>query len=107
MPPRKNSRYTSSEIRWDTSNVMFLTEPSLVSWDETLEGVKEHTVSEGERLWDLAFRYFTGIENAEHLWWVIGAFQPIPLVDPTRPLEVGSTIYVPPVSWVRERVLNQ
>ena len=104
MPPRSQSRYLTSTIRFD-GGVKYLTEPSLFAWDESLSGTREHTVSAGERLWDLAYRYFQPIPNAEHLWWVIAAFQPTPITDPTRDLTPGSTLYIPAVSTVQERIL--
>jgi hypothetical protein len=106
MPPHSRSRYLASFGLRDSNDKIFLTERKPFRFDATLKGTRRHIVAQGERLWHLAYRYFKPYPNAEHLWWVIAEFQPIPIRDLTLDLEVGSIIYIPSVRVLQERIVG-
>jgi hypothetical protein len=68
---------------------------------------REHLVKEGESLFNLAARYFDGIDNPAELWWIIADFQPDPILDPTIKLELGRTLIIPSVRTVEEVIFNE
>lgn len=106
MPPHENSRYLASYGRRDSSGKLFLTQRKPFRFDKSLKGTKTHVVAEGDTLWNLAYRYFKPVKNAEHLWWVIAEFQPTPIRDLTLDLDVGRVLYIPTLRVVQERILG-
>ena len=107
MPPRKNSRYLTSIARRDSDSKLFLTEPIPFRWDPKLAGTRTHIVGEKDTLHVIAYRYFSPMPNAEHLWWIIAGFQPVPIMDATLDLAVGRTLYIPSQRVVEERILGR
>lgn len=108
MPPRVNSRYTftlavSEEEDVDT---LFLTEREPFGFRVLNDNVT-HQIAEGETLWTLAARFYSGVNRPASLWWVIADFQPDPIIDPTIKLEIGATIVIPSLRTVVEDVLSE
>jgi len=106
MPPHARSRYLASFGLKDSSNNVFLTERSSFRYDASLSGTRRHVVAQGDTLWGLAYRFFRPFPNAEHLWWVIAEFQPVPIRDLTLDLDVGRTLYIPSLRVLQERILG-
>jgi hypothetical protein len=110
MPPHIQSRYLSVFGVRDNSGNFFMTERKRFFFDDSLPGTILHKAETTDKLWNLAYRYWggeNGIENAEHLWWVIAEFQPIPISDPTIDLESDRLLYIPSLQVVREKVLGR
>ena len=65
-----------------------------------------HVVAEGDTLFNLAGRYFRGIdsERACGLWWVIADFNGIH--DPTIALTPSTEIQIPSTRLVRMEIMN-
>jgi hypothetical protein len=89
----------------DPEGRLFLTDRSRYVYRE-LVGNRIHVVTEGDSLHHLAARYFTGIDGAANLFWVIADFQPVPIQDPTLQLEVGRVLVIPATRTVLEEILN-
>ena len=109
MPPIKNSRYQYSLGVTDTSGRTFLTEPPRITYEDSLDNVV-HVVQGGERLQDLAARYYADFGSdtfpAAGLWYVIAQFQPTPIIDPTLKLAEGTRLYIPSKRYVAQRVFD-
>lgn len=112
MPPRKFSRHTYTTGFKDVSGPSEVQDKIQLNDREpflfrNLSDNIEHTVLEGENIFNLASRYFDGIENAAQLWWVIADFQPDPLLDPTIALQPGQIVIIPSVRTVLEQVFSE
>lgn len=106
MPPRRFSRYTFANGFTDETDGSFMLEdPEPFTYRE-FSDTRIHTVSEGDTLFHLASRYFASFERPAGLWWIIADFQPDPIIDPTRKLAVGSTLYIPSERVVEEEIFN-
>lgn len=67
-----------------------------------------HVVTDGDTLWTLAGRYYSGFNRPSGLWWIIADFQPDGgYFDPTIPLETGTIIFVPSVRTVTDLILGE
>ena len=66
-----------------------------------------HRAREGDSLFTLAAKYFENFDRPAGLWWVIGDFQPSPIVDPTVRLRPGALIVIPSERVVREEVFSE
>ncbi len=106
MPPHSRSRYLASYGLKDASSRLYLTARTPFRYDASLRGTRTHVAAQGEHLWNIAYRYFQPFPNAEHLWWVIAEFQPVPIRDLTLDLDVGRIIYVPSLRVLQERILG-
>jgi hypothetical protein len=106
MPPHSRSRYLASYGRRDSADKIFLTSRKPFRFDKRLKDTKRHIVAQGDTLWNIAFRYYKPFPHAEHLWWVLAEFQPVPIRDLTLDLEIGRSIYVPSLRVVQERALG-
>lgn len=106
MPPHSRSRYLASFGIKDSSERLFLTERTPFRFDSRLRGTRRHVVAQGDTLWNLAYRYFKPFPNAEHLWWLLAEFQPVPIRDLTLDLEVGRVLYIPSLRVLQERVIG-
>jgi nucleoid-associated protein YgaU len=95
------SRYKHSDVIRRDDNVLYLDTPPRVEYvggyDEVL-----HRVVLGDTLWNLALRYYSSIEGAASLWWIIADFQPEPINDPTVALVPGSWLVIPSIGTVQE-----
>lgn len=112
MPPRRYSRhsFTTSVLMDDGSQ--FLSDREKFTFRE-IDDNRFHVVKEGDTLHNLASRFYAPLSGANgvdfspsQLWWVIADFQPTPIHDPTIKLSVGSTIVVPSLRTVREKIFN-
>jgi len=112
MPPRKFSRHTFTtgfkdvDGPLDASDKIQLTDREPFVFKNLPDNI-EHTVLEGENLFNLASRYFDGVERAAQLWWVIADFQPDPIIDPTITIKPGSILIIPSLRTVMESVFNE
>lgn len=106
MPPHAQSRYLASYGIKDANSRLFLTARKPFRYDATLRGTRVHIAGEREHLWHIAYQYFKPFPNAEHLWWVIAEFQPLPIRDLTLYLDKGRAIYVPSLRVLQERILG-
>jgi hypothetical protein len=91
----------------DEAGRSYLTEPERYVYRQLADNVA-HVVVEGDDLWSIAGKYYAGsIVGGETLYWVIGDFQPEPVIDPTVAFEVGSAVIVPSVRTVLEEILSE
>lgn len=93
--------------RKDENGKLYLTEVTPFGWDPKLSGTRTYTVKEGDTLHGIAYQHFKPLPNAEHLFWVIAGFQPIPIMDLTLDLEKGRTLYIPSTRVVEERIIGR
>lgn len=110
MPPGVNSRYGFTEARKDEVTGKLFLGPRIPFPYEPRSDNRAHTVKRGDTLWNLAARYFAPLGrlpeySAAMLYWIIQDFQPTPIHDPTIELVEGSTIVVPSIATVVDRVL--
>lgn len=108
MPPRANSRYYFCEGLDDDADEtnFFLTEREPFRFRMLADTIK-HVVKDGDTLFYLAHRYFHGFRRPAGLWWVIGDFQPIPILDPTLLLAAGLVLYIPSSRAITEEIFNE
>lgn len=106
MPPRRLSRYTFTTAYTDADGDRVLTDPELFGYHDYPDN-RLHTVVEGDTLWSLAGRFFTGFETPEELFWVIADFQPKPIHDPTLKLAPGTILVIPSVRTILEEVFSE
>lgn len=106
MPPHSRSRYLGTFGLKDTSDRVFLTQRKAFRYDAKLRGTRQHVVGDGDTLWNLAYRYFKPFPNAEHLWWVLAEFQPVPIRDLTLDLVAGRVLYIPSPRVLQERIIG-
>jgi hypothetical protein len=106
----RNSRYQHSTRYTDTAGRMFLTEPPLIPYVNSLDN-RVHVVQGGERLQDIAHKYFAEFGDdtfpAAALWYIVAQFQPTPIVDPTLRLQPGARLYIPSKQYVAQRVFDK
>lgn len=107
MPPRRLSRYTFSDGFTDPTDGSFMLEdPEPFSYVDRPD-TRVHEVRGGDRLDTLAELYFPSFDRPAGLWWIIADFQPDPIIDPTRELPIGSTIFVPSERVVLEEIFSE
>lgn len=107
MPPRRFSRFTFSEGFIDDGDGSFLlADPEPFPFAEFTD-TRIHIVSDGDSLFNLAGRYFSSFQRPSGLWWIIADFQPDPIIDPTRKLAVGLTLFVPSERVVTEEIFSE
>lgn len=108
MPPRKHSRHlytlaiTNSD---DPQQRLFLTDRERFFF-RVLPDNRQHTVIEGDTLFNLAGRYFAPMPRACGLWWVIADFQPEPIHDPTLKLQRDRLMIIPSLTTVLAEIFN-
>lgn len=105
MPPRIDSRYLSSYGVKDSDDRVYLTERKPFRYDPKLQGTRRHVATGQDTLWSLAYTYFKPRKDAEHLWWVIADFQPVPIKDATLDIAAGRVLYIPSNRILEERIL--
>ncbi len=106
MPPKQRSRYTFATAARAPGGELMLYGGEPFRYRE-LPDTRQHVVREGDTLFTLAGRYFTGIPRAAGLWWVIADFQPEPIHDPTLVLTPGRVMYIPSLRTVNEEVFSE
>lgn len=121
MPPRVMSRHTFTRQvsriadsafspAFRGREIVYLTDREKFRY-ETLSDNRSHVVREGDTLHNLAARFYAALSDpptfsAASLWWVIADFQPNPIHDPTIRLSTGSTIVIPSLRTLNDRVFN-
>lgn len=105
MPPSRLSRYRFSRYLRDENGVKYLSDREPFAYRSFADNIT-HSVVEGDTLFSLAARYFSGFDRPSGLWWVIADFQPDPIRDPTFPLEIGRELVIPSVRTVSEEVFS-
>lgn len=106
MPPRRLSRYTFTTASRNADGDLLLNGEEPFRYVDLPDNVR-HVVQDGDTLFALAGRYFSGITRAAGLWWVIADFQPDPIHDPTLRLAAGRVLFVPSVRTVNELVFSE
>lgn len=101
----RDSRYQYCLEMFDAAGVPYITEPEPFVFRVERDNVV-HTVVEGDTLWNLAHRYFAGHRRPKGLWWLIGQFQPTPIVDPTLALVPGTKLIIPSARLLRLAVFS-
>ncbi len=106
MPPNRDSRYRFTTAYQDEGGRLFLSEREPFGFRDRADNV-QHVVRSGDTLDSVAATYFAPLANAAQFWWVIGEYQPDPVLDPTVELAVGSVLVVPSLRVLQEEVLNE
>lgn len=108
MPPGAFSRYYFCEGVDDFQSPVnfYLTEREPYRF-RVLTDTEAYVVREGDTLQFLAHRSYQGFRRPAGLWWIIGDFQPIPVIDPTIKLQAGRTVYIPSPRVLREEIFNE
>ncbi len=112
MAPRRRSRYAYSGGFVDADTGAFMLEDvepvTFVDRDDN----RTHIVSAGDTIFHLAERYFPSYDRGAGLFWIIADFQPDPpaglgvILDPTRALPIGATLYIPSERFIEDEVFN-
>jgi hypothetical protein len=105
VPPRRYSRFQYSLGVIDPVGDFVLTDADPFAFVQLADNV-EHQVETGDTLWGMAHVHFQPLARPSGLWWIIADFQPVRIYDPTVTLVVGSTLYIPSVRTVLERIFN-
>lgn len=100
------SRYAKSNIVLDDRLLrdrltQYLTDPEPISFVDRDDNIRL-IVRLGDRLENIA----TAVYADPRLWWVIAAFQPLPIQNPLV-LEPGRELIVPSFSYVFTNILKQ
>ena len=104
MFPR--SRYQYCIAQRDTDGNLYLDEREPFRHRDEPDN-SFHVVVDGDTLWGLAHRYFSGMRRPAGLWWIIAEYQPEPIVDPTIRLLVGETIIIPSQRLVKTEIFSE
>lgn len=105
MPPRQYSRHTFTTGEADENDRIFLSERVPFGYED-LSDNRRVVTQQGDSLYSLAGRYFAPLTRPAGLWWIIADFQPTPIHDPTVQLAAGTTIIIPSLRTVIERIFN-
>jgi hypothetical protein len=65
-----------------------------------------YEVRAGDQWWDIARAVFHPLPYAQHLYWLLMDFQPVPYLDPTVPPSAGTNLVVPSLATIRSKVLD-
>lgn len=107
MPPRLNSRYQFCVGYIDpTTGAVTLTDREPFSFTHFADNI-QHQVVNGDTLQTIAQYYYSPIEDAALMWWVIADFQPTPIIDPTISLEIGRVLQVPSLATLQNIIFSQ
>lgn len=112
MPPRLHSRHTFVTQVDDGKDPkrVFLSGRSKFRYEDLPDNTI-HTVKDGDSLHRLAARTYAPLSrppefSAAQFWWVIADFQPQPIHDPTIILATGSTLILPSLRTLQDKILN-
>lgn len=111
MPPRLWSRHTfTTQLRRLSDGAVFLTDRERFLYVELADNIS-HIVVDGDSLHSIAAQNYAELSDPPHfsgasLWWAIADFQPIPIHDPTIVLTSGTTIIVPSLRTVMDKIFN-
>jgi hypothetical protein len=106
MPPNRFSRHRFSLGFKDDEDQLYLSEAVPFPY-RNLADNRQHSVQEGDTLFNLAGRYFVGLPRAAGFWWVIAQYQPEPILDPTVQLVPGTILVIPSLSVLQQEILNE
>ena len=100
------SRYLFCQGITDSDGNLFLTDRVPFRFVERDDN-RTHTVAEGDTLFVLADRYFSGLPRPSQFFWILMDFQPEPIFDPTLRLALGTQLVIPSVRCVVEEIFNE
>ena len=106
MPPREFSRYTFTNASNDANGKLLLSSRERFTFEQ-LPDNRSVVVVEGQTLFTIANELFKPLPRAAGLWWIIADFQPQPIHDPTLALVGGTTLIVPSVQTVINRIFSE
>ena len=105
MPPLRGSRHIFAQGHYDSDDNLYVSDRVPFRYQKMADS-RRIVVSSDDTLWGLAAKYFASFPRPAGLWWVIGDFQPTPIVDPTIVLEAGAVLVIPSERMVRERIFD-
>ncbi len=106
MPPQIRSRFIFTTGFDDADSIKLLSEREPFRFQQ-FSDTRIHTVKEGDKLFNLAGRFFRPLARSAGLWWIIADFQPAPIVDPTIELILGQQLVIPSVPTVLNIILGE
>jgi len=106
MPPKPKTRHFFCRGVYDAQGNQYLTDREPYRYRERPDN-RIHIVVQGDTLFSLAHRYFSPLERASGLWWVIADFQNPPIIDPSLELIPGSKIIIPSLTTLNEMILSE
>lgn len=106
MAPRLYSRHTFCYALADGQGRLYLSDREPFRYRNLPDNIP-HVVADGETLWNLAARYYDGLERPANLWWVIADFQPTPIFDPTISLRPAQQLIIPSLQTVLTLVFSE
>ena len=106
MPPNRFSRHRFSLGFPDDAERLFLSEAVPYAYRDLPDNI-QHSVKEGDTLFNLAGRYYASMPRGAGFWWAIAQFQPNPIIDPTVRLTPGSVVVVPSLATLQNEILNE
>lgn len=110
MPAVRLSRYEFAPVQTDENGRTFLDVPEPVKLSVRFDDIR-HTVSVGDTLFNLAYRYYLPMLNTNPnedvrpsgFWWVIAEANGI--VDPTDDLKIGTELRIPGLRTLENEIL--
>jgi hypothetical protein len=105
MPVSSTSRHVHTLSLLNSEDLIHLTDRIPFRFVNITDNIY-HTVIEHDTLYHLAAKYFKGIDRPAGLWWVIADFQLQPIHDPTIKLLPGSSLIIPSLRTVQEKILS-
>lgn len=113
MPPRRFSRHTFARgFRDPEDDAFMLEDPEPFPFRERADN-RTHVVAEGDTLFSIAALAFPSYPRPDGFFWIIADYQPPPprgigvIIDPTRKLPVGATIFIPSERLLEEEIFNE
>lgn len=102
----KPSRYEFCERHQDVDGRLFLDARKPYRYRAFADN-RSHVVRQGDTLFGIAGLHYKSIERGAGLWWVIGDFQPVPILDPTIRLTPGMVLIIPSVRTVMGEIFSE
>lgn len=105
MPPQVDSRYRKVGILQDNNDILQTVAREPYRFRPRADNGL-HQVVVGDTLENLAARFYVGKRFPGLLYWVIGDYQPDPILDPSESLAPGRLLVIPSPEFVSTDILG-